>query len=121
MTDHIVSNRDSILLSIKKLLNIAPEDKAFDTDIIMLINSALSMACQMGIGPENGMSISGDNETWSSLIPNDKLNMVSEYVYLKTRMVFDPPNGSVLGSMEKTISELEWRMTVASEEVKENA
>ncbi len=109
---------DSILTSIKKLLGITEEYKQFDPDVIMFINSAFSVLTQLGVGSEDGYSIKSDEETWDDyLLANEiesgQLEMVKTYVYLKTRVAFDPPSSSfVLDAFNKQISELEWRINV---------
>ena len=118
MAGEDVSMSDSILISIKKQLNIDPDYHAFDSDIILLVNAAFAALNQMGVGPENGFSIVDDGETWDMFISDNRLNMVFQEVYLRVRLVFDPPNGSVLSSMDATLKELDWRLTVAAEEVK---
>lgn len=109
---------ESILVSIKNLLGLKDESyNVFDSEIIVAINSAISVLTQLGVGPAEGFSIQDSNSTWSELITNDErdsLEMVKTYVYLKTRLVFDPPASSfVLDSMKSQILELEWRMNVA--------
>ena len=121
MAGEDVSMSDSILTSIKKQLNIDADYHAFDSDIILLINSAFATLNQMGVGPDSGFAISDDSETWDMFISDSRLNMVFQEVYLRVRLVFDPPNGSVLSSMDATLKELDWRLTVAAEEVKSNA
>lgn len=111
---------DSILTSIKKQLNIAENYTAFDPDIILLINSALAALNQMGVGPASGFSIEDDGAVWSDFIDNVRLNMVFQEVYLRVRIAFDPPTGTVLGSMENVLKELDWRLSVAAEEVAVN-
>ena len=109
---------DSILQSIKKLLGIAADYNQFDTDIIIHINSVFSILKQLGVGPKNGFSISGEYDVWSDFIPkeNTQLQDVITYVYLKVKLVFDPPlSASVIESMKQTISELEWRLNVEAE------
>lgn len=112
-----VAMSDSILTSIKKQLNIADSFTAFDSDIILLINSALSALHQIGVGPDEGFSIEDNTATWSEFIDDARLNMVFQEVYLRVRITFDPPTGTVLGSMENTLKELDWRLSVAAEEV----
>lgn len=105
---------DSILTTIKKLLGIAEDDTSFDTDVIININMALNVLLQLGVGPKNGFSITGNTETWSDYI-NDmsKLEMVKTYIYLKVKLIFDPPQSSrVIESIENQIKELEWRANV---------
>lgn len=104
--------KSSILLSTKKLLGIEPEMTAFDEALILHINTALSMLYQLGVGPEGGMSISGEGETWDELTGGDnRLSMVKTYVQAKVRLMFDPPASSaVLESMNKLLAETEWRI-----------
>ena len=105
---------ESILTSIKKLLGIAEDYEHFDSDIIIHINSVFSILTQIGVGSDIGFSISDKTATWSDFISDStNLEMVKTYVYLKVKLLFDPPlNSSVTNSMEKTISELEWRLNV---------
>lgn len=109
---------DSILNTIKKMIGPTSEDTYFDTDIIIHINSTFSVLNQLGVGPDDGFSIKDSTAKWSDYIGEDekKLDAVISYVYLKVKLLFDPPlNASVIASIEKTISELEWRLNVASE------
>lgn len=108
---------ESILTSIKKLLGITEDYEHFDTDIIIHINSVFSILTQIGVGSDTGFSISDKTATWSDFISdNTNLEMVKTYVYLKVKLLFDPPlNSSVTNSIEKTINELEWRLNVAAE------
>lgn len=121
MAGQDVTMSDSILTSLKKQLNIGEDLSAFDSDLILLINTALSALNQMGVGPENGFQIKDESETWDMFIDDPRLNMVFQEIYLRVRLAFDPPNGSVLSSMEATLKELDWRLTVASEEVSKHA
>ena len=103
--------QESILTSIKKLLGITSDYEHFDADIIMHINSVFMILMQLGIGPADGFSISDDSAVWSDFLSDATwLEMVKSYVYLKVKLIFDPPqSGTVLGSIEKIISEFEWR------------
>jgi len=102
---------ESILTSIKKLLGITEEYTHFDADIIMHINSVFMILMQLGIGPTDGFSISDDSAVWSDFLSDATwLESVKSYVYLKVKLVFDPPqSGTVIGSIEKLIAEFEWR------------
>lgn len=102
---------ESILTSIKKLLGLDADYTPFDTDVIIGINSALATLTQLGVGPIGGFRICGPEETWCQFIGNRKdLEQIKQYVYLKTKYVFDPPQGSVLTAMNDVIKELEWRI-----------
>lgn len=106
---------NSILGTIKSLLGPDANYDVFDTDIIVFINSALATLTQLGVGPANGFRISGGYETWEDFIGNaNDLDFVKEYIYLRTRIGFDPPaNSSVLDAYKEAIKELEWRLNVA--------
>lgn len=105
---------DSILLSIKKLLGIDAMCDHFDTDVIMHINSALFSLTQLGVGPPDGFMVTSNTETWSDLLMDSKkLESVKTYVYLKVKLVFDPPSSSsVIDAIDRQIKELEWRIEV---------
>lgn len=113
---------DSILTSIKKLLGIAEDYEHFDQDLIMHINSVLSILTQLGVGPSKGFSIEDENATWNDFIPEDKrLSSIRSYVYMKVKLLFDPPlSSSVMESMNRMISEFEWRLNVAVEPTRSN-
>jgi len=108
---------ESILTSIKKLLGPTEEYDHFDPDIIMHINSVLSNLTLLGVGPAEGFSIQDANDTWDEFIGDDpRLNHVKTYIYLRVRLVFDPPSSSaVIEAMKKEIDKLEWLLNVAAE------
>ena len=107
----------SILLSVKKMLGIDSDYKHFDEDLIMHINSVVSILYQIGVGPENGFRIDDADAYWNDFISDDKnLELVKSYVYLKVRLLFDPTTNSALTeSINRQISELEWRITLSAE------
>ena len=112
-----VKSSESILTSIKKLLGPEEEYDYFDTDIILHINSALMVLTQLGIGPSTGFFITDKSATWKDFIPDiNRLEAVKTYVYLKVKLVFDPPQSAAgIESFNKMINEYEWRLNVAAE------
>lgn len=110
---------ESILTSIKKLLGIEKDYEHFDADIIMHINSVFMILTQLGVGPSEGFIIEDDSSTWDEFLPDSdltKLSAVKSFIYLKVRLLFDPPSSSaVIESTNKLVSELEWRLNVAAE------
>lgn len=86
----------SILNTTKKLLGVDPSYDSFDTDITVFINSSLGILNQLGVGPDEGFSITGATETWDDYLPDDPVTqeMAKTYIYLKTRLAFDPPQVS---------------------------
>jgi hypothetical protein len=107
----------SILQTVKKMIGIQPDYEIFDADLIVDINAAFMTLQQLGVGPKEGFMISGEDEEWTDFDPSGTLlNAVTQYVFLKTKLVFDPPATSfVLESYNKLIQELEWRMNVHAE------
>ena len=63
---------ESILTSIKKLLGITEEYEHFDQDIIMHINSVFMILTQIGVGPEDGFTISDKETKWNEFTNDDK-------------------------------------------------
>jgi hypothetical protein len=110
---------DSILDSVKKNLGIDSEYTAFDPDITTFINGVFSTLNQLGIGPEDGFAIEDNANTWDEFTSgNVKLNNVKTYMYLRVRLLFDPPSTSYLiDAFDKQRLELEWRMNVEREGV----
>lgn len=108
---------ESILTSIKKMLGIEEAYTHFDADIIMHINSVLMILTQLGVGPANGFAIEDDTSTWIDFVPeanSAQLHAVKSYIYLKVKLMFDPPlSSAVIESMNRQIAELEWRLNVA--------
>lgn len=108
---------ENILPSIKKVLGVPDSDTNFDDDIIMHINTCFATLNQIGLGPSEGYSISGPSDTWISVFGSDNnLNPIKTYVYLRVKLLFDPPATSfAIAAMEKQIEQLEWRLNVYAE------
>ena len=108
---------ESILISIKQMLGPGAEHEHFDPEITMHINSVFTTLTQLGVGPSKGFFITDRTAVWSDFISDiEKLHAVKTYVYLKVRLVFDPPSSSaVIAEIKEQIKELEWRLNVAVE------
>lgn len=104
---------ESILTSIKKLLGIAEENTFFDTDLIIDINTVLSILNQMGVGNSH-FSISDSTYTWNDFIPNideSNFNMVKNYIAQKVRLLFDSNlSSTTLQAINSNLSDLEFRL-----------
>lgn len=109
---------DSILTSIKKLLGPNEELNHYDADIIMHINTVLMALRQMGVGPTTPFFISDDSQTWASFLGEDNKNLeaIKTYIYIKVKLVFDPPASAVVvQAMNETAKEIEYRLISAVE------
>lgn len=108
---------ESILTSIKKLLGVPEEYKQFDDDIIMHINTVFLNLTQLGVGPNEGFSIEDDSTYWDDFVDvtsNAQLQAIKSYMYLKVKLLFDPPlSSAVIESTNRMIAELEWRLNAA--------
>lgn len=107
----------SILNQTKKLLGLPESDTSFDIDIVIHINSVFSTLNDLGIGPAEGFMIEDATTTWDVFLgPSPLFNAVKTYMYLRLRLIFDPPATSYgLDSFKEQIREFEWRMNVIRE------
>ena len=108
---------NSILTSIKKLLGITADDTSFDEDIIIHINTVFMDLNQIGVGPANGFRIEDKDNIWSEFVEDDSYyDAVKTYIYLKVKLLFDPPlSSAVMTSINQSIEKLEWRLNVKAE------
>lgn len=105
---------DSILLTIRRMLGVEDEYDGFDAELIVHINTAFMSLMQLGVGSSTGFSITDETDVWDDFLSTaTDLHAVKTYIYMKVRMVWDPPTvGGVLDSFNRQISELEWRLTL---------
>lgn len=103
---------DSILTSIKKMLGLGESDTQFDEELIMFINAAFSTLLQLGVGPSTGFIIEDEFAEWAEFLgTRTDVENVKTYIYLKVRLIFDPPQTSYLvEAINKQIAECEWRI-----------
>lgn len=108
---------ESILTSIKKLIGITAEDTSFDHDIIFHINSVFWDLNTLGVGPSEVFRIEDDTSTWNDFMSDTtKFEALKSYMYLRVKLLFDPPASSVVvESMKREIDKWEWKLNVAAE------
>lgn len=107
-------DNDSIILQdLKRMLSIDTELSEFDTDIKSHANAAFFTLYQLGIGPQDTPFTIDETTTWSAFSTSIPHDVVLDYLYLKTNVIFDPPSSSTVNEAYKDrISELEFRMNV---------
>lgn len=110
-------NNDNILQSIKKLIGIYEDDTSFDQDLIIHINTIFSILKRLGVGPTEGYKLKTGTEEWSEFTKDDNnLEAVKSYIYVKVKLVFDPPSNSMATeSLKNMAQELEWSLNVMAE------
>lgn len=119
-----MTESDSILGTVKKLAgNMTPEYEYFDMDLLVFTNSTLAILTQLGVGPDEGFLVNDTAAIWSDFIgEGDKkilFGLVKAYVPLKVRQKFDPATSTIVSnSLDACISELEWRIREAAEDLK---
>jgi hypothetical protein len=113
------NNPESVLDSIKKVLGFDSTFSDFDIDVIMHTNTFFGSLQQIGVGPKTGFVIADNTLLWSDYSSDmTLLAAVKSYLYIKVRLVFDPPATSfVIDSYAKMAEELEWRLNVMAEEI----
>ena len=109
---------ESILTSTKLLLGLTEEDTSFDRQIIMHINSVLMRLRQLAVGSPDAFRIEDAETTWVDFLgDSEDLEAVKTYVYLKVKMVFDPPtNATLYNSFKEQIREYEWCLNIEAEQ-----
>ena len=109
---------DSILGSVKKNLGIPLEETHFDVELIININSNISVLKQLGVGTPSFV-VYDNSDLWSEFVDiDDLIPMATMFVYLKTKLIFDPPlSGTVIDAFKTQIAETEWRIVERVKEV----
>ena len=91
---------ESILESIKQMLGIYPEDKAFDLELVSHINNAISDLIHVGESTDWEYRIYDASNKWSEFVSSESV----------VRLIFDPPSNSfVVDSISKSKDEAQWR------------
>lgn len=106
----------SILNDVKHMLGHTEDDTDFDQDILIFINGVFGTLTQLGVGPTVGFQITDANNQWNEFFTDPRLNSVKSYIFLKAKMMFNPPDtGFVLTAMQDQIKELEFRLNVVAD------
>ena len=113
---------ESILKTIKQLIGCPDDFEQFDLDLIVHINSAFATLTQLGVGPKEGYRLTGADNAWSEFEDDaQKLSLIKDYVYIKTRLLFDPPtSGSLMDSLKEQLKEMEWRLYMLYDPISED-
>lgn len=110
-----MKSNKSILNTIKGMLGPEEDYSAFDTDIIVHINSAFGRLCELGVGPSTPFSITDDKAKWDDFITNQPMPQIRRYIFLYVKVIFDPSANSVITQAYKEeIDKLEWLMCSVS-------
>ena len=105
----------SILNTVKVQLGIPADHTEFDQALQLNINVAFGILNQLGVGPDTPFIVENDSYTWDMFDTDIDMELVKQYVTLKTRELFDPPSGAASEAMTRNLDELTWRLNVAAE------
>jgi len=113
----------TILQDVKSVLDFASEeDTGFDSRLIMELDGVIGELSQLV--RLNKSFTMGNDSKWDQLLDDpdpQMLRLIKQYVYLNIRIKFDPPTGSVLSSLEKSLQSTAHRIIIQKEEFNEQS
>lgn len=108
---------DSILLTVKRCLDLEDDYDAFDAPILVHINTYLQILWMQGVG-KSGFRVTGNDETWADLLGDneDDLQMAATYISMRVKLIFDPPqNSSLYNAYQEQVKEIGWYLGIQSD------
>lgn len=113
----LTQNNGSILNDVRNALGDLNYKTAFDETIVVHINSVFSILHQLNDECKE-FKINNSDETWNDFNEdNEFIDIIKEYVFLKVKLIFDPPNNfTVLNSIKEKLLELESRIETFNKE-----
>ena len=107
----------TILNDVKTTLDFASEeDTGFDSRLIMELDGIIGELSQLAL--LNPAFVMSKDANWESLLHvNDPnlLRLTKQFIYINIRLKFDPPTGSVLTSLEKSLQSTAHRIIIQKE------
>lgn len=107
----------TILNDVKTTLDFASEeDNHFDSRLVMELDGIIGELSQLAL--LNPTFVMSNDSEWDSLLHiNDPnlLRLTKQFVYINIRLKFDPPTGSVLTSLEKSLQSTAHRIIIQKE------
>ena len=107
----------TILNDVKTTLDFASEeDNHFDSRLTMELDGIIGELSQLTF--VNNSFVMNTAAEWEGLLDiNDQnlLRLVKQFIYINIRLKFDPPTGSVLTSLEKSLQSTAHRIIIQKE------
>lgn len=107
----------SILNDVKTTLDFASEeDTGFDSRLIIELDGIIGELSQLTF--VNNSFVMNTDAEWKGLLDIDDQNLlrlVKQFIYINIRLKFDPPAGSVLTSLEKSLQSTAHRIIIQKE------
>lgn len=107
----------SILEDVRKAVGLEQDDTSFDSELKLHVNSALATLNQNGVGRTT--IVNDASVTWADLkdplqlVGNEVFEQVKLFVFLKTKILFDPPPPSNIPYVAEATNEVLWRLREA--------
>lgn len=104
----------SILKGVRGALGLDEDDTSFDHELFMHINAALGTLVQNGV--IKPVVVSSVTQVWDDLKDPETLEydymfeQVKLFVFVKTKILFDPPPPSTAKYMDEYATEILWRL-----------
>lgn len=104
----------SVLKTVRGALGLGIEDASFDHEVVLHVNAAIGTLVQNGV--ILGKVLTGTELVWDDLKDPEKayadylFEQVKLFVFVKTKMLFDPPPPSTAPYMNDYATELLWRL-----------
>ena len=107
-----MTQTQSILDTVRGAIGLVADDTSFDSELIIHINSNLATLYQNGVGLP--IVVEDSTALWSDLKDesknNDMFEQIKTYIFLRTKLLFDPPPPKTANYMDAAATELLWRL-----------
>ena len=104
----------SILKSVRSAVGLDAEDSSFDLELLMHINGSIMILHQNGIGMP--IQVEDEDAVWEDFKnpmqadANPMFSAAKTFIFIKTKILFDPPPPSTIKYMSETADEYLWRL-----------
>lgn len=118
----MATDSNSILITLRTALGLNSTDDSFDADLKIYANGAFSALHQQGFGKPD-FYLKNPEQTWDETMSSEQFTspirgMVESYVMIQSRMLFDPPPPSIVAFMTGHLEQLQWRIQVECDSLK---
>ena len=104
----------SILKSVRSAVGLDAEDSSFDLELLMHINGSIMILHQNGIGIP--IQVEDEDAVWEDFKnpmqadANSMFSAAKTFIFIKTKILFDPPPPSTIKYMAEAADEYLWRL-----------
>lgn len=93
-------------------------EESYAEDVMQAINTHIVGLTQAGIGPQTGYRITSEKDLWADLLGDSTaLEGAKDYIFIKCKLIFDPPTAAAITSWEELAKEALTRCNYTAEEL----